>query len=119
MEAPPVPELAVMGIGSWPRPRWMIEAMHAHVEGRLSEKAFHETADDAVRLAIAAQEKAGVDVVTDGEQRRDRERYRTWAKRAGRDGEDACPYTSICAGAAPMTPLRRPGARARRSSSAW
>lgn len=68
---PALPELAVMGIGSWPRPRWMIEAMHAYVEGRLSEKAFHETADDAVRLAIAAQEKAGVDVVTDGEQRRD------------------------------------------------
>jgi len=67
----PIPELAVMGIGSWPRPRWMIEAMHAHVEGRLSEAAFQETADDAVRLSIAAQEKAGVDVVTDGEQRRD------------------------------------------------
>jgi len=70
--APPsIPPLAVMGIGSWPRPRWMIEAMHAHVEGRLPEAAFQETADDAVRLAIAAQEKAGVDVVTDGEQRRD------------------------------------------------
>lgn len=68
---PPIPELAVMGIGSWPRPRWMLEAMHAHVEGRLSEAAFQETADDAVRLAIAAQEKAGVDVITDGEQRRD------------------------------------------------
>ncbi|MEE3627763.1 hypothetical protein UCD39_27950 [Nitrospirillum sp. BR 11752] len=69
--APAVPPLAVMGIGSWPRPRWMVEAMHAHVEGRLAEQAFHETADDAVRLAMAAQERAGVDVVTDGEQRRD------------------------------------------------
>ena len=69
--APAIPALAVMGIGSWPRPRWMVEAMHAHVEGRLSEAAFQETADDAVRLAIAAQEKAGVDVITDGEQRRD------------------------------------------------
>ena len=68
---PEIPALAVMGVGSWPRPRWMIEAMHAYVEGRLSEAAFQETADDAVRLAIAAQEKAGVDVVTDGEQRRD------------------------------------------------
>lgn len=68
---PPIPPLAVMGIGSWPRPRWMIEAMHARVEGRLLEAAFQETADDAVRLAISAQEKAGVDVVTDGEQRRD------------------------------------------------
>lgn len=66
-----IPELAVMGVGSWPRPRWMIEAMHAYVEGRLSEAFFQETADDAVRLAIAAQEKTGVDVVSDGEQRRD------------------------------------------------
>ncbi|QWF36965.1 5-methyltetrahydropteroyltriglutamate--homocysteine methyltransferase [Bordetella hinzii] len=69
--APPLPPLAVTGMGSWPRPRWMIEAMHAHVQGRLPEAAFQETADDAVRLAIAAQEKAGVDMITDGEQRRD------------------------------------------------
>lgn len=69
--AAPVPALAVTGMGSWPRPRWMIDAMHAHVEGRLPEASFHETADDAVRLAISAQEKAGVDLVTDGEQRRD------------------------------------------------
>jgi len=46
----PIAPLAVMGIGSWPRPRWMIEAMYAHVEGRLDEPAFHETANDAVRL---------------------------------------------------------------------
>jgi 5-methyltetrahydropteroyltriglutamate--homocysteine methyltransferase len=69
--APIVPHLAVMGIGSWPRPRWMVEAMHAHVQGRLDETEFQNTADDAVRLAVAAQERAGVDVVTDGEQRRD------------------------------------------------
>jgi 5-methyltetrahydropteroyltriglutamate--homocysteine methyltransferase len=67
----PIAPLAVMGIGSWPRPRWMIEAMHAHVEGRLDAPAFHETANDAVRLAVAAQERVGADVVTDAEQRRD------------------------------------------------
>lgn len=71
ISAPAIPALAVMGLGSWPRPRWMAEAMHAYVEGRLDEAAFHETADDAVRLAVAAQEKAGADVITDGEQRRD------------------------------------------------
>lgn len=70
--APPaVPALAVMGMGSWPRPRWMVDAIHDHVEGKIDEAAFQETANDAVRLAVAAQEKAGVDVVTDGEQRRD------------------------------------------------
>jgi 5-methyltetrahydropteroyltriglutamate--homocysteine methyltransferase len=68
---PVLPRLAVMGIGSWPRPRWMVDAMHAHVEGRLDEAAFHEIANDAVRLAAAAQDRAGVDVMTDGEQRRD------------------------------------------------
>ncbi|WP_138472843.1 5-methyltetrahydropteroyltriglutamate--homocysteine methyltransferase [Poseidonocella sp. HB161398] len=68
---PPVPALAVMGMGSWPRPRWMAEAVHAHVEGRLGEPEFHATADDAVRLAVQAQASAGADVVTDGEQRRD------------------------------------------------
>ncbi len=69
--APAIPPLAVMGIGSWPRPRWMVEAMRAYIEGRLDEPAFQETANDAVRLALAAQERAGVDVVSDGEQRRD------------------------------------------------
>lgn len=71
VEPPVVPPLAVTCMGSWPRPRWMIEAMHAYVEGRLSMREFHQTADDAVRLAIAAQERAGIDMVTDGEQRRD------------------------------------------------
>jgi 5-methyltetrahydropteroyltriglutamate--homocysteine methyltransferase len=69
--APSIPALAVMGIGSWPRPRWMIEAMHDYVQGRLDEASFQETASDAVRLVVGAQERAGVDVMTDGEQRRD------------------------------------------------
>jgi 5-methyltetrahydropteroyltriglutamate--homocysteine methyltransferase len=69
--APPIPPLAVMGIGSWPRPRWMLAAMHDHMEGKLSDEEFDATAEDATRLAVAAQLRAGVDVVTDGEQRRD------------------------------------------------
>ena len=69
--APEIPPLSVMGIGSWPRPGWMLRAIHDHMEGRLSEKEFQSAAKDAVRLAIDAQLRAGVDVVTDGEQRRD------------------------------------------------
>ncbi len=63
--------LSVMGVGSWPRPRWMLRAMHDRLEGRLGEAEFQATADDAVRLSLAAQLRAGADVVTDGEQRRD------------------------------------------------
>ena len=66
-----VPVLSVMGIGSWPRPGWMLRTMHDHLEGRLDDEEFRAAADDAVRLAIDAQVRAGVDVVTDGEQRRD------------------------------------------------
>jgi 5-methyltetrahydropteroyltriglutamate--homocysteine methyltransferase len=67
----PLPRFAVMGIGSWPRPGWLLRALHDHLAGRLDEEAFQRDADDAVRLAVAAQERAGMDVVTDGEQRRD------------------------------------------------
>ncbi len=69
--APPVRPLSVLGIGSWPRPRWMVQAIHERLEGRLSEADFQATADDAVRLSVEAQLRAGVDAVTDGEQRRD------------------------------------------------
>lgn len=69
--APAIKPLSVMGIGSWPRPRWMLQAVHEHMEGRLDDASFHATADDAVRLAVQAQLRAGADVISDGEQRRD------------------------------------------------
>ncbi len=69
--APALPPLAITGIGSWPRPRWLMDAMHAHVQGRLDDAAFQDTADDAVRLIAAAQQRAGATLFTDGEQRRD------------------------------------------------
>ena len=69
--AAPIAPLAVMGIGSWPRPGWMLRAMQERREGRLADADFEAAADDAVRLAVGAQIRSGVDVVTDGEQRRD------------------------------------------------
>jgi 5-methyltetrahydropteroyltriglutamate--homocysteine methyltransferase len=69
--APAIPPPAAMGIGSWPRPRWMLQAIHDRIEGRLDDEEFQSTADDAVRLAVDAQLRSGVDVITDGEQRRD------------------------------------------------
>lgn len=71
LPAPAIAPLSVMGIGSWPRPRWMLQAIHDHLEGRLGETEFQSTADDAVRLCLDAQLRAGADVLTDGEQRRD------------------------------------------------
>jgi 5-methyltetrahydropteroyltriglutamate--homocysteine methyltransferase len=66
-----LPNFAVCGIGSWPRPGWLLRALHDQLSGRISDEEFQQYADDAVRLAVAAQERAGVDLITDGEQRRD------------------------------------------------
>ena len=68
---PPIAPLSVMGIGSWPRPAWLLQAIHDRLEGRLAEAEFSALADRAVAQVIDAQLEAGVDVVTDGEQRRD------------------------------------------------
>ncbi|MEE9392570.1 MAG: sulfurtransferase TusA family protein [Planctomycetota bacterium] len=69
--APDIAPLSTMCIGSWPRPNWMLRAIHERLEGRTDPVTFAETGNDAVRLCVASQLEAGVDVVTDGEQRRD------------------------------------------------
>ena len=69
--APAIAPLSVMNIGSWPRPPWLLRALNDHLEGRMPDDEFFRTAEDAVRLAVAAQQRAGVQVVTDGEQHRD------------------------------------------------
>lgn len=55
----------VTGVGSWPRPDWLRRAQ------RRQAPNLQELQDRATILAIEAQEKAGLDMVTDGEQRRD------------------------------------------------
>jgi 5-methyltetrahydropteroyltriglutamate--homocysteine methyltransferase len=69
--ARPIAPLSVMGIGSWPRPAWLVRALHDRLAGRLGEAEFQAAADDAVRLVVDSEERAGADVITDGEQRRD------------------------------------------------
>ncbi|ABW01426.1 cobalamin-independent methionine synthase II family protein [Caldivirga maquilingensis] len=58
-------------VGSWPRPRWLLDALKRRNKGELSIDDFNKIADEAVLLAIKYQEDAGIDVITDGEQRRD------------------------------------------------
>lgn len=69
--APTLAPLSVLTMGSWPRKPWLLNAVHEHLAGRMQEDAFQATANDAVELVVASQERAGVDVVTDGEMRRD------------------------------------------------
>jgi 5-methyltetrahydropteroyltriglutamate--homocysteine methyltransferase len=58
-------------VGSWPRPNWLIQALRKRQAGEGTEQEFQAAADRAVVECLEAQEKAGVDIPTDGEQRRD------------------------------------------------
>jgi 5-methyltetrahydropteroyltriglutamate--homocysteine methyltransferase len=57
-------------VGSLLRPAYLREARRAAREGRLGAEGFRAVEDRAVREAIGLQESAGLDVVTDGELRR-------------------------------------------------
>ena len=61
-------------IGSYPRPKWMIEAIpeesRAAFRFTLEGDALREAQDEAVRAAIRVQEDAGLELIGDGEQRR-------------------------------------------------
>lgn len=57
-------------IGSHAPPSWFVVALEAIARGELGATDIEESFQDAVRIAIADQEEAGVELVTDGEMRR-------------------------------------------------
>jgi len=68
-------------VGSYPQPEWLIDRaklakspparVRAHELWRIPEPLLAEAQDDATMLAIAQQEEAGLDIITDGEIRRE------------------------------------------------
>lgn len=61
----PIPRFPVTTVGSWPRPDWLLKAM------KKRSPDLERLRDEATLLAIEQMEQGGVDVITDGEQRRD------------------------------------------------
>src|SRR5580692_9276515 len=61
----------VTTVGSWTRPEWLIHALRRRQAEEITAEEFNRIADDAVLAAIKYQEDAGVDIVADGEMRRD------------------------------------------------
>lgn len=57
-------------IGSMLRTDYLLRAREQHATGKLSQLEFKRVEDRAVNDCVAIQEQAGVDVVTDGEMRR-------------------------------------------------
>jgi 5-methyltetrahydropteroyltriglutamate--homocysteine methyltransferase len=58
-------------VGSWTRQPWLVAALRQRQAGEITGAEFDAVADDAVLAAIKYQEDAGVDIVADGEMRRD------------------------------------------------
>lgn len=68
-------------VGSYPQPDWLIDRerlgarlpprVRARELWRVPEPYLEEAQDDATRLAVADMERVGVDVITDGEMRRE------------------------------------------------
>ena len=68
-------------VGSYPQPDWLIDRerlgerlpprVRARELWRVPEPYLEEAQDDATRLAVQDMERAGVDIVTDGEMRRE------------------------------------------------
>jgi 5-methyltetrahydropteroyltriglutamate--homocysteine methyltransferase len=56
--------------GSLPKPRWLAEPEKLWAPWKLEGEALAEGKRDAVRLVVAMQEKAGIDILSDGEQTR-------------------------------------------------
>jgi 5-methyltetrahydropteroyltriglutamate--homocysteine methyltransferase len=67
----PRPLFPVTTIGSWPRSLEVLRAQRRKQRGLIPESDFERIADAAVLEVLRLQEGAGVDLVTDGEQRRD------------------------------------------------
>jgi 5-methyltetrahydropteroyltriglutamate--homocysteine methyltransferase len=74
------PLLATTVVGSYPQPDWLVDRqmlakgvprVRLHGMWRVPEPYLEQAQDDATVVAIRAMERAGIDVVTDGEIRRE------------------------------------------------
>jgi len=79
------PRVRATIVGSLPKPGWLADPGELASAWRVPAAHLAEAQDDAVRLWVAEQAAAGLDCVTDGEQRR---RHYIWGFFAGLGGID-------------------------------
>ena len=66
-----LPPIATTTVGSFPRPSWLVaEQGQSQVSFRLEGPSLREAQDDATTVVLHEQEEVGLDLLTDGEQRR-------------------------------------------------
>jgi 5-methyltetrahydropteroyltriglutamate--homocysteine methyltransferase len=84
-------------VGSYPQPDWLIDRQRlaemvvprarAHELWRVDDTQLEQAQDDATVLAVRDQERAGIDIVTDGEMRRESYSNRFATALEGMDNE--------------------------------
>jgi 5-methyltetrahydropteroyltriglutamate--homocysteine methyltransferase len=58
-------------IGSLPRPAWLLDLLSQYLAGQVSRGEWEHACDQAVPFAVGLQEAAGIDILSDGEWRRE------------------------------------------------
>jgi len=58
-------------VGSWPRSKTMLKALRGYQKGTLTRKEFTIVAEEEIRRTVSLQEQAGLDILVDGEHRRE------------------------------------------------
>ncbi|WML42790.1 cobalamin-independent methionine synthase II family protein [Neobacillus sp. PS3-40] len=66
-----LPKFPTTVIGSWPRSKEVQRAMRNKRAGRITDEEFQTIADQSILQILKWQEEASIDIVSDGEQRRD------------------------------------------------
>jgi len=66
-----LPLFPVTTVGSWPRPPQVVQAQRDRRRQRIDRREFDRVADEAIVAFLRLQHDLGVDIVTDGELRRD------------------------------------------------
>jgi len=65
-----LPPIAATTVGSFPRPAWLAQTERSRAIFRFEGAVLKEAQDDATALSILRQERIGLDLLSDGEQRR-------------------------------------------------
>ncbi len=78
-----LPLLPTMGVGSYAAPSWLLLVRARMRAGEMGPDDIAEAFEDAVRIAVADQQDAGLDILSDGEFRRQRFVYEMYDRLAG------------------------------------
>lgn len=101
-----LPLLPTMGVGSYASPGWFVAFRAQMRDGRVGPQDIQEALDDATRIAVLDQVEAGIDILTDGELRRQRFVYEmfdrieglkriTPGRKLGVPGYDMAPHFAV------------------------